>query len=60
MRVDDYLESCPLGTIFSMLMDLADCSTIEQCEELFTFVETKMSKWKAVSWLVLSHECTNS
>ncbi|XP_067943568.1 THO complex subunit 1-like isoform X2 [Watersipora subatra] len=40
-------ESCPLGTIFSMLMDLADCSTIDQCEQLFTFVENKMAKWKS-------------
>jgi len=43
------VESCPLGTIFSMLMDLADCSTISQCEDLFTYVEGKMGKFKSVS-----------
>ena len=48
------LDTCPIGTIFSLLMDLADCSTISQCEELFSYVEAQMHQWKMVSWVKYS------
>lgn len=43
------VDLCPVGTVFGMLLDLADCSTIDQCQQLFAYVEQNISHWKSVS-----------
>lgn len=32
-----------------MLLDLADYSTIDQCQQLFSYVEKNITYWKSVS-----------
>lgn len=56
-KIDFIVEACPIGTIFSLLMDLSDCSTISQSEELFGYVEAQMHQWKVVGPYVQQFLC---
>jgi len=42
---------CSTSTLFLLLSDLFDTISLDNCEEVFSFVEQRVSLWKLVSYM---------
>ena len=61
IRVDGALlcaiDMCSTSTLFILLSDLFDTISLSDCEEVFSFVEQRVSLWKMVSHMhSVSHD----
>ena len=44
------VDICSTSTLFILLSDLFDTISLDDCEQVFSFVEQRVSLWKLVSF----------
>jgi len=44
------VDICSTSTLFILLSDLFDVISLDECEQVFSFVEDRVTLWKLVSY----------
>jgi len=50
-------DMCSTSTLFVLLSDLFDTISLDECEQVFSFVEERVTLWKLVGVSILVAQC---